>query len=242
MDVSYAPEAERYRAEIGDFLSQNLPRDWGGLAGLPAAQRPGFVKQWRILLGQQGLVAPAWPVEYGGGGLSAIERVILHEEFAKAGVPTGGPNDGMGISMIGPTLMVLGTAMQTYGEKLSDEQEVLSYAADILIDLFAAESAVLRARDAQATGHGHSELHAAAARVFVHEAAQRIDMAARSVLAAMSEGDTLRTLLAALRRFLKPTPVNTVALRRILADAARLRRGLASLPPGITHACAPFNP
>ncbi|MEQ1573290.1 MAG: acyl-CoA dehydrogenase family protein [Vicinamibacterales bacterium] len=122
-------------------------------------------------------------------------------------------------------LMVLGTAMQTYGEKLSDEQEVLSYAADILIDLFAAESAVLRARDAQATGHGHSELHAAAARVFVHEAAQRIDMAARSVLAAMSEGDTLRTLLAALRRFLKPTPVNTVALRRLLADAAVSGRG-----------------
>ena len=43
-------------------------------------------------------------------------------------------------------LMVLGTAMQTYGEKLTDEQEVLSYAADILIDIYAAESAVLRAR------------------------------------------------------------------------------------------------
>ncbi len=70
-----------------------------------------------------------------------------------------------------------------------------------------------------------TDLHAAAAGVFVHDAAQRVEMAARSVLAAMAEGDTLRTLLAALRRFLKPTPVNTVALRRLLADAAVSGRG-----------------
>ena len=112
-------------------------------------------------------------------------------------------------------LMVLGTAMQTYGEKLTDEQEVLSYAADILLDAFAAESAVLRARDTRA----QTDLHQAAARLFVHDAGQRVEMAARSALAAMAEGDTLRTLLAALRRLLKPLPVNTVALRRVLADA-----------------------
>ena len=116
-------------------------------------------------------------------------------------------------------LVVLGTAMQTYGQKLQEEQEVLGYAADILIDLYAADSSVLRARDARATGHGHADLHAAAARVFVNDAAQRVEMAARSALAAMAEGDTLRTLLAALRRILKPAPVNTVALRRELADA-----------------------
>ena len=56
--------------------------------------------------------------------------------------------------------------------------------------------------------------------MFVNDAAQRVEAAARSALAAMAEGDTLRTLLAALRRVLKVTPVNTVALRR----AAR-RRG-----------------
>ncbi|MBI2185582.1 MAG: acyl-CoA dehydrogenase family protein [Acidobacteria bacterium] len=114
-------------------------------------------------------------------------------------------------------LIVLGTAMQTYGQKLTDEQEVLGYTADILIDTFAAESAVLRAR--AAAGHDHAELHQAAATAFVHDAALRIEQAARSALAAMAEGDTLRTLLAALRRVLKPAPVNTVALRRRLADA-----------------------
>jgi alkylation response protein AidB-like acyl-CoA dehydrogenase len=116
-------------------------------------------------------------------------------------------------------LMVLGTAMQTYGPKLNDEQEVLSYAADIMIDTFAAESAVLRAAAATGASLHRADLHEAAARTFVNDAAQRVEAAARSALAAMAEGDTLRTLLAALRRILKVTPVNTVALRRRLADA-----------------------
>jgi alkylation response protein AidB-like acyl-CoA dehydrogenase len=122
-------------------------------------------------------------------------------------------------------LMVLGTGMQTYGEKLSDEQEILSFAADVLIDVFASESAVLRARGAAATGHMSAHLHQAAASIFVNDAAQRIDGAAKSALAAMAEGDTLRTLLAALRRVLKVTPVNTVALRRALAEAATSKGG-----------------
>jgi hypothetical protein len=116
-------------------------------------------------------------------------------------------------------LMILGTAMQTYSDKLTDEQEVLGYAADILMDTYAAESAVLRARAATASGTDHAALHQAAARVFTNDAAQRVEQAARSALAAMTEGDTLRTLLAALRRFLKTNPVNTVALRRRLAEA-----------------------
>jgi alkylation response protein AidB-like acyl-CoA dehydrogenase len=122
-------------------------------------------------------------------------------------------------------LMVLGTAMQTYGEKLTDEQEVLSYAADILIDIYSAESAVLRAKEAIAQQRTRDTLHAAAARVFVNDAAQRVEAAARSALAAMAEGDTLRTLLAALRRILKVTPINTVALRRTLAEAANEQGG-----------------
>jgi alkylation response protein AidB-like acyl-CoA dehydrogenase len=120
-------------------------------------------------------------------------------------------------------LMVLGTAMQTFGTKLTDEQEVLSYIADILMDTYASESAVLRAK--AAAGNPHAPLHEDATRVFVNDAAQRVEMAARSALAAMSEGDTLRTLLAALRRLMKVTPVNTVAMRRRLADATVAKQG-----------------
>ena len=115
-------------------------------------------------------------------------------------------------------LMVLGTAMQTYGEKLVDEQEVLLAAADIIMDAYASESALLRASQTP------SNLHVAAARVFVNGAAARVESSAKTALAAMSSGDTLRTLLAALRRLLKVMPVNTVELRRQLADAAVERR------------------
>ncbi len=122
-------------------------------------------------------------------------------------------------------LAVLGTAMQTYGEKLTDEQEVLSFAADILIDVYAGESAVLRAQAAIDARLADADLHVAAARIVVNDGAQRVEMAARNALAAMAEGDTLRTLLAALRRILKVTPINTVALRRRLADAVTARGG-----------------
>lgn len=115
-------------------------------------------------------------------------------------------------------LMVLGTAMQTYGEALTEEQEVLTAAADVIIDLFAAESGLLRAEQSS------NPLQAAAARVLVHDAAARVESAARTALEAMADGDALRTLLAALRKMLKPAPTNTVALRRQVADAVLDRK------------------
>ena len=116
------------------------------------------------------------------------------------------------------TLLVAGTAMQTLGDALQHEQEVLSLVADLAIDTFAAESALLRARAAEAAAN--AGLHQAAAGVAVDDAGGRIERAARTALAAIAEGDALRTQLAGLRRLLKPTPVNTVRLRRQLADAA----------------------
>ena len=113
-------------------------------------------------------------------------------------------------------LVVLGTAMQTYGEKLTDQQELLTLASDIIMDVFASESVVLRAAQMPAN---QSSIGVAAAEVYVADAAGRVEIAARSALAAMAEGDNLRTLLAALRRVLKPAPVNTVARRREIADA-----------------------
>ena len=112
MDPRYSPEAEAYRHKIQAFLSEHVPDGWEGVGAIVADERHAWVQQWRSLLVDNGLIAPAWPKAYGGGGLSAIERVVLHEEFAKAAVPTGGANDGFGMGMIGPTIMVLGTEEQ----------------------------------------------------------------------------------------------------------------------------------
>jgi alkylation response protein AidB-like acyl-CoA dehydrogenase len=122
-------------------------------------------------------------------------------------------------------LMVFGVALQTYGQKLSDQQEVLMHIADMLMDVYAADSAVLRAAAASRENAARAPLHVNAARVFVSDAAMRIEGSGRQALAAMVEGDTLRTMLAALRRLFKATPVNTAALRRTLADEAVSRGG-----------------
>jgi alkylation response protein AidB-like acyl-CoA dehydrogenase len=122
-------------------------------------------------------------------------------------------------------LLVAGTAMQRYGERIDKEQEILTYLADLCIDAYTAESAVLRAIAASELKRQDAALHVDAAAAFTHEAAGRVELSARAALAAMSEGDVLRTQLAALRRLLKVTPANTVAMRRRLADATLARAG-----------------
>ena len=118
-------------------------------------------------------------------------------------------------------LMSIGLAMQRYGEALTEEQEVLLGIADIMTSVACAESVLLRA--ASATG-SMAPLHVDAASIFINDAASRIEVLARHVLAAMAEGDTLRTHLAALRRLLKVTPIDTVSRRRRIADET-VRRG-----------------
>ena len=61
---------------------------------------------------QHGYLAPSWPQDYGGAGLTALEQVILAEEFQRAGVPTGGTNDVFGIQMVGNTILQWGTEEQ----------------------------------------------------------------------------------------------------------------------------------
>lgn len=112
MDVSYGEQPERYRSEIRDFLTEHLPADWAGAHRLPDDERDRWVDQWRVLLSDRGLLAPAWPAQYGGGGLSHLEQVVLHEEFTRAGVPAGAPTDVLSVGLLGPTLIVAGTEEQ----------------------------------------------------------------------------------------------------------------------------------
>jgi len=115
-------------------------------------------------------------------------------------------------------LLVAGVAMERYGAKLPDEQEVMLWLGDLLIETFGADSALLRARSAAAAADATADLQADAVRLFVATAALRMEVTAREALGAMTEGDVLRTHLAALRRLSKVPSVNTVALRRRLAE------------------------
>jgi alkylation response protein AidB-like acyl-CoA dehydrogenase len=117
-------------------------------------------------------------------------------------------------------LMTLGTAAQKYMMGLSDQQEVLMSVADIIMDTYAMESAILRTKKmAAAQGQEAVALYVDMTRVFCNDAVERIEAGAKNTLAAMAEGDELRTLLAALRRFTKMTPMNTVVARQRIANA-----------------------
>ena len=92
--------------------------------------------------------------------------------------------------------------------------------ADIIMDTYAMESAILRTKKmAAAQGEEAVALYVDMTRVFCNDAVERIEADAKNTLAAMAEGDELRTLLAALRRFTKMTPMNTVVARQRIANA-----------------------
>jgi len=118
------------------------------------------------------------------------------------------------------TLLVTGAAVQKYMMKLADEQELLGLISDMVIQVFAMESGLLRAM--KTTGRPMDErgqIQRAVVKVFVNDAFDRLEGFAKKALAAVAEGDTLRTQLSALKKLTRFTPVNTIALRREIADA-----------------------
>ncbi|MGF1600160.1 MAG: acyl-CoA dehydrogenase family protein [Acidimicrobiales bacterium] len=112
MRPTYAPDAETFRHKIQAFLKEHLPADWAGIGALDAEAAAEFTRSWRETLRDNQLLAAGWPTAYGGAGLSALESVILAEEFQRAGVPTGGSNDAFSIQMVGNTIIEWGTEEQ----------------------------------------------------------------------------------------------------------------------------------
>ena len=115
-------------------------------------------------------------------------------------------------------LMVYGAAAQKYREKLQDEQEMLGVLSDLTIELFAMESALLRAlKSAAREGEEAAQSKFDLVKVYFNDAFSRIELLAKEGLACMEEGDTLRTQLSALKKFTRYMPINTIRLRRAIA-------------------------
>ncbi len=115
-----------------------------------------------------------------------------------------------------------GAALEKYRERLADQQEVVAALSDIVMECYAAESSLRRVQKAQAArGAASAAVMADAARVFLHDAADRVEVGARTALAAVLEGDMLRTQLAVLRRFMKREPADTVAMRQRISAAVQ---------------------
>jgi len=119
-------------------------------------------------------------------------------------------------------LLVAGAALEKYRERLADQQEIVAALSDIVMECYAVESSLRRVQKAEAArGAASTAVMADAARVFLHDAADRVEIGARRALAAVLEGDMLRTQLAVLRRFLKRELVDTVAMRQRVSAAVQ---------------------
>jgi len=117
-------------------------------------------------------------------------------------------------------LLAAGAATQKYMEKLADEQEIVALIADMIIEIFAMESALLRAMKKLAKqGEEEAKIHIAATRVYINDTFPRVDTMAKQIFAAISEGEELRTQLMGLKKFARFTPINTIALRREIAES-----------------------
>ena len=119
-------------------------------------------------------------------------------------------------------LQAAGGAVQKFREKLADEQELIGALANIVMEIYAMESSLLRAQKAAAgKGQAASAAMIDAVRVFVADAAERVDHEAKRAIAAVHEGDMLMTQMAVLKRFGKRPAVDTIAQRRRVAAAVQ---------------------
>jgi alkylation response protein AidB-like acyl-CoA dehydrogenase len=124
MDLDLGPDVARFRAELRDWIAASAPAelpglaDWniaataGGYQGrqlAAAAAHPAYV-QWEQALAEAKLICPQWPDEFGGQGMDSVRVAVLNEEFYLAGVPR--VHRGMGESLVGPSVIVHGTADQ----------------------------------------------------------------------------------------------------------------------------------
>ena len=116
-------------------------------------------------------------------------------------------------------LFAAGAATQKYMQAIQEQQEIMGAIADIVIETYAMESAVLRAQKiASSRGEGSAALPIAMTRLYLSQAMEKIEAAARKIIAAVAEGDMLRTQFAILRRLAKYEPFNTIELRQQIAQ------------------------
>jgi len=119
-------------------------------------------------------------------------------------------------------LQAAGGAVQKFREKLADEQELVGALGTMVMEIYAMESVLLRVeKAARAKGEGPSSTLIDAARVFISDAAERVDHDAKRAIAAVQEGDMLTTQMAVLKRFAKRPAVDTITLRRRVAAAVQ---------------------
>ena len=228
-------------SEMADFVVDENVQIHGGngfVADYPAERRYRDARVNRIFEGTNEinrLLLPSTLIKRGAKGALPLAAAVgaVQDELMAASPRAERPDaaaDPISVARRAATalrkisLMSVGLAMETMGDALQGEQEILMALADLMIDAFAVDSATLRAGQAAAMSHPLATLHADAAGIIAHDAGLRAETTARTLFGSLLEGDTQRRALAALGRVLTVPPVNTIAARRRIADVVTSRR------------------
>ena len=203
---------EEYPAAAA-YRDARIHRIWEGTNEINRLLIPGTLLK-RAMRGRLDLLGPATRASEMllGGELPSHDGPLAAEESTVSACRTA-------------TLVLAGAAVQRHGTALEDEQELLAGLADLAIHLFAMESALERAKQAQASGDQRAELHLDMTRLVIAERSSAVEQIGKRLAASIAEGDEARTLVAGIRRLLRGEPVDTIALGRRIAAAVIERKG-----------------
>jgi alkylation response protein AidB-like acyl-CoA dehydrogenase len=126
LDFTLTPEQEAFRERVRSWLSKNIPAEWKSLGSneVPRAGAYEFLRKWQRQLYDAGFIGVTWPKEYGGGGMTFMEEMILHQEMALQKAPP--MLNILGVGMAGPTIIAYGTEEQKkrYPAKILSCEEI----------------------------------------------------------------------------------------------------------------------
>jgi alkylation response protein AidB-like acyl-CoA dehydrogenase len=165
------------------------------------------------------LVITGMPLKRAARGqlpLFEAARTVVQEVEARSAEVAGDPELSLVQNAKKIALLTLGVAHQKYGAQLEQQQEIIMNLSDIIMEVFAMESSLLRSRKLAAAGGGVNAADACA--VYLRDAMSRIEFSSMTVLSACAQGDELRQNLSRLRAYASHDPVNAIALRRRIAE------------------------
>src|SRR5688572_20653164 len=126
MDFTLTPDQQAFRERVRTWLGTNVPREWKtlGSSEVPRPDAYEFLRTWQRSLFDAGFVGLTWPKEYGGGGMTFLEEMVLHEEMALAKAPP--VLNILAVGMAGPTINAYGTEEQKkrYVSKILSCEEI----------------------------------------------------------------------------------------------------------------------
>ena len=213
-------------SEVLDFVVDEAVQVYGGYgysAEYPVERYYRDSRVNRIFEGTNEinrLLIPGMLLKRAAGGqlpLHAAARAVV-DEVMSASLPAE-PSGTFGLELAAlaqarkALLFAAGAALQKFADSIRDEQEVLMHLSNMVMEVFAIDTAIHRLMKKTSAGP-QSDV----TRTFINDAMSRVEFSAKQVLAAVAEGDALRTQLAALRRLLRWSPINTIKARQRIAD------------------------